>query len=423
MGIVMYPLPSLLPLNSKWINSMYRFVLFSITLFSSISFGCNSPESIDAYLTAQVERRPYTSSVVVDGELEAKVARTITVPRVRMSQPPLVGFLAEEGHTVKKDEIIAVFESESLLLEYRLAIDELAIAQADAEQKTADMKLQRLLLEADMRRMVAAASTARLQLPKLEFAAPRMRQIEQLEMEKAEIEADKIRKKLEFLADIEIEETTHLKLKIQQARTKLEHAEETLNQLVLKAPVDGLIVRTRHWSTGNKIQEGDNVYPGMPVAKLPDMSIMQVKVMVGETESKRIKIDQKARVTIPSLNLDLPGHVTQVANVAKPIKRNSQVKRVDVVIEIDSTYTGLVPGLSASVQILAEEENDRLVIPVDGIFEQDSLKVVYLRDGGKFIPRPVLIDRQSADFAIINEGVIEGDHIALRKPSPALIER
>ena len=102
-----------------------------------------------------------------------------------------------------------------------------------------------------MQRLKAAATTARLQLPRLEFAAPRMREIEALEIQKAEIEVAEIQKKLASLADIEKEEITHLNLKIRQAKTKMDHAERTLNLLIIKAPVDGIIVRTKHWSTGN----------------------------------------------------------------------------------------------------------------------------------------------------------------------------
>jgi len=67
-----------------------------------------------------VKRQLFTSSIVVEGELEAKVVRTLMVPRARMSQPPLVGFLANKGDAVKKDDIVAVFESEYFETQYGL---------------------------------------------------------------------------------------------------------------------------------------------------------------------------------------------------------------------------------------------------------------------------------------------------------------
>ena len=73
-------------------------VLFSVAIYS----GCTTPDSIDTYVTATVKRQLFTSSIVVEGELEAEVARTLMVPRARMSQPPPVGFLAKEGTAVKK---------------------------------------------------------------------------------------------------------------------------------------------------------------------------------------------------------------------------------------------------------------------------------------------------------------------------------
>lgn len=119
-------------------------VLFSVAIYS----GCTTPDSIDTYVTATVKRQLFTSSIVVEGELEAKVVRTLMVPRARMSQPPLVGFLANKGDAVKKNDIVAVFESESLVLEYLLASDEWAIARADLKRQTLyDFENDRSLVE------------------------------------------------------------------------------------------------------------------------------------------------------------------------------------------------------------------------------------------------------------------------------------
>ena len=76
--------------------SINRFI-HTLVLFSLSFFGCTSTDSIKEYITTTVERLPYKASVTVDGELEAKVSRTVMVPWARMSRPPLVGFLAQEG--------------------------------------------------------------------------------------------------------------------------------------------------------------------------------------------------------------------------------------------------------------------------------------------------------------------------------------
>jgi multidrug resistance efflux pump len=413
------------PISRRYRGRVHRALRL---LVAGLSMGlmavCSPEESIDTYMTATAARQKYTAKVSVEGELDAKVAKTLVVPRFRTWNQPTVAFLVKEGTFVQKDSVVAALESNELVIEYRNAVDELAIARAEAEQKTADLKLQRLMLESEMRRLEAAAATARLQLPRLAFAAPRMREIQELEMKKAELEAEKIRKKLASLEGIEKEEITHFTLKIRQAQDKLTAAETTLNGLILRAPADGIVVRMTNWSTGNKIQEGESLYPGWPVAKIPDLGVMQVNAQVSETEAKRLKTGQQAEVTIPSLNnLTLPGHVSSVANMAKPIRRDSQVKRVDIVVEIDSTHADLVPGLTAACRIVIEESQSALVVPMDCVFEQDSLKVVYVREGARFVPHTVTVAQQGADFAVITDGIEEHAVLALRQPSAGLVKK
>ena len=396
-------------------------ILISITCLGILlSAACDSKQSRDNYVMATVASRTYTGAVSIDGELDAKISRVLVVPRVRVQ--PTLAYLAKEGTVVEKDSVVAVFESNDLVAEYRNATDELSIARADMEGKRADMRLQRLLLESEERLVEAKAATARLQVPKLVFFAARAREIEELEMKKTELEALKLHKKLVALDGIAKEEITHLKLKINQAEARLSSAEATITSLSLRAPTNGFVVYMTNWNTGKKIQEGESLYAGWPVAKIPDLAVMQVNVQASETDAKRLKIGQKAEVTIPSLNyLKLPGHITNIAGMAKPVSRDSQVKRVDVAVEIDSLNVPLTPGLSATCRIVFEDNEHALVIPLDSIFEKDSLKVVYVKDGNRFVRRSVTIAQQGLDFAVISTGVKEHEELALRQPSPELV--
>lgn len=384
--------------------------------------GCGTSEQSSSvpYLTVTAVKQPFTISLNMQGELEAKVSRALTTPQVRTR--PTVAYLADEGASVKTDDIVVEFESEELVKNYRIAADEVAIARAESKQKEADLTLQRLMLEAEMHRLDSVAATARLQLPKLQFAAPRLREIQELEMRKSELEAEKIKTKISSLKEIEREELQHLRLKEQQADLKLKSTVDFLNKLTIRAPVDGILIRSTNWGTGNKVQEGDALWGGWPVANIPDLSVMQVKARVGETDAQRLEKDQEAVVSIPSMaGLSLPARVTNVANVATPIKRNSKVKMVEVTLEIDSTDTRLAPGLTADCLVTIETVEDVIVVPKECVFERDSTKVVYTQDNGLFRSHTVKTAEQSNDFVVITEGVPPGSMLVLREPEPSLI--
>ena len=58
-----------------------------------------------------------------------------------------------------------------------------------------------------------------------------------------------------------------------------------------------------------------------------------------------------------------------------------------------------------------------LSIPRGALFEKDDERVVYRRDGGRWVPVPVTVGRQSISRVVVESGLEAGDRIALRDPS------
>ena len=75
---------------------------------------------------------------------------------------------------------------------------------------------------------------------------------------------------------------------------------------------------------------------------------MQAKLQVAETDAQQVKDGQITKINVPSIgSMLLPGKVVHVDKIAKPIKRGSKIKKVEVIVEIDTTFQELVPGLTA----------------------------------------------------------------------------
>ena len=393
-----------------------------LLLFLSFQLGCTSPDSSQAILTFSPSRSTFTVIVSAEGMLEARKSHVLNTPP-RIYPQPTISYLVPEGSAVKKDDVVAKFEAKKIQQDYLTALDKLELARAEAEAKEAELALQRLLLESQMKSADAAGKISRLQLARLEFAAPKAREIVRLEMARSELEAGKARSKLKFLKAIQKEERAHRQMVIKQAENRVNRAKMMLDRLVLKAPVDGIVIYEKSWMTGKKVQEGDAAYSGMPVVKIPDLSAMQVKLQIGEVEAQKLKKDQRATVVVPVLgDVRFPGKVTQVARMAKPAKRGSKVKKVETVVEIEGAHAALVSGLTARADIVVKETPDALVVPLECLFEKDSLNVVYIRQSGRFMPREVTISEQNADFAVVESGLQGSERLALRQPADALIK-
>ncbi len=401
------------------IPSTVQACLFVLLAVSAIS--CTPADSLHTYLTFTTSHSTFSVTVEGKGTLEAKTSQTLSTPNIRWHQPE-ISYLAPEGSHVKKGDVVVTFDSEQLERDHLKASNDLELSRADAKKKEAELNMQRLLLESEMKSSEAAAEISRLQVAKLEFVAPRLQKIKRLEMTRAELRAKKIRQKLASLDAIQKEERAHKQIKIKQAQRKLKQTQTFLDRLVLKAPVDGIVVREKNWRTGNKVQEGETVYANMPVAKIPDLSVMQVKMQVGEIAAQKLKKGQRARITVSSAgDLSLPGKVSRVARRAKPVKKNSKVKQVEVIAEIDSSHAAFMPGLSARATIIVEEQPDALVVPLECIFERDSLNVVYVREKDTFVPREVTIAAQNANFAVIEGRLNGGEKLSLREPAASLV--
>ena len=389
--------------------------LFTILLCVPF-WACSLGSSANNLPTYTLTQKTFSTTISSTGTLEAKVSQAIVTPRTRNWQQMEIAYLIPEGTAVKKDDVVVQFDPQTYEAQRTNALATLEMARADATKKEAELTAERLILEANMESAKATAAISRLQVAKLEFVAPRLREIKRLEMQRDELKASKISKKLAGIDAIQKEERAHVQLKIKQAQNKLKQAEDTIEKLTIKAPTDGMVVYDTGWR-GTKPQEGDAKYPGEPVAKIPNLSVMQIKLQVGEIAAQKLKKGQPAQIDISSLeNARITGKVSRVAKRARPIQKGSKIKEVEVIVELDTTQTNFTPGLSAEVSIFTGQEQTGLVAPLECIFQKDSLDVVYVKKGATFEAHPITLSEKNANFAILQGDLTEGALLALREP-------
>jgi multidrug efflux pump subunit AcrA (membrane-fusion protein) len=393
-----------------------------LVILAVIFTACQSNQKLNSVLTYTVSKEDFRIIVDCEGELEAKESRTVPAPFIR-GQDPKISFLLPEGTRVKKDDIVVELASTEIETQYLNAIDEVEIARAEYVKRDAELNLEKLLLESTIQTTESTVKVSRLQLAKISFEPPNVQEINRLEIARDEVEIEKNRKRLESLEKIQKEERIRLQMKIKQAENQRDTAKRDLDNMTLRAPTDGIIQHEISWSTGQKVQEDDPAYEGMPLVKIPDLSVMQVKMQVGETEAQRIELGDSAVVTIANLNrMAFSGKVSKKDKIAKPIKRGSKIKKVEVTVEIDSSRAELLPGLTAYCQIITDKVDRVVVIPQDGVFNKDSLKVVYVKDKDSFVAQEVAVISQNENFVAVRNDDIDKKRIALREPPFSLIK-
>lgn len=392
----------------------FKHILKSLALFALILLSCSTGHQ-DQVLY-KVEIGDYDVVVSGEGVLEAKNAQVLVTPAVRPE--PTISYLVEEGTQVKKGDVVVKFTQTQIENEYVEALDEIATARADSIKTEAELNLELLTYETQYNTAKASADAARLQAANLQFEAPLTREIKQLEIEQFELQAETARKNLESLKKIQQEERLNAQLVIRQALNNVDRAKTQLAQLILRAPFDGIVVHEINRITDEKVQEGNTLFRRMPVVRIPDLSVMQVKLYISETDAQRLTIDMPAKVTIPSLGQqEYDAKVTKVDRIAKAIRRDSKVKKVEVIVELNSTSPEVRPGLTAIANVFIKRACNVIPLPFESVFENDSTRIVYVKEKNHYSPRSVASLYQDADFMIVYGDLQEGDMLALREPA------
>jgi multidrug resistance efflux pump len=85
--------------------------------------------------------------------------------------------------------------------------------------------------------------------------------------------------------------------------------------------------------------------PGMPAFLLSDLSSLIIKTEVAESDLKNIKINQKAKIIIPSLNYRTTGHIKAIIPSSNPMTHTFAIKLSFKAIK------NVYPGMYAKVFI------------------------------------------------------------------------
>ena len=384
-------------------NGFFSFIKILLVIAACLLLFMSCHKNKQPELLFLAHKADYNLTVDETGELEAKISRPVAAPRIRRSSSNIAK-LIPEGTFVKKDQVVVELEARNVETRYNNAIDALALAKAEATRKEAELSMETYLLESEIQATKASLVTAELQLNKLAYEAKNVQEKQQIKIEERKLELQKLEKKFKSLEKIQKEEKIRVQMKIKQAANDLKESKRILETLVLKSPVNGIVVYSRHWATGEDVKEGDPAFGGMPLIQIPDLSEMQVILNIYETDAQKISVKDSAVIQVPMLKDKLfSGRVSKIDKIAKPVKKGSNVKKVQVTVDIDSTQKGMLPGMSARCSIIYKRALNSIAIPKEAVFTIDSLKFCFFKSQDKYVPLQVINSIQSDDFIYLQQ--------------------
>lgn len=174
---------------------------------------------------------------------------------------------------------------------------------------------------------------------------------------------------------------------VQSARAQLNRANKDVSRATLVAPMEG-VVSLLAVKKGERVV-GTAQMAGTEMLRVADMSVMEVRVNVGENDIPKVLLGDSALVEVDAYtNRKFKGIVTKIASsnttAASGAATSTDVTNYEVHIRLlPQSYQDLTqgvkskkspfrPGMNASADIQTKTHTDVLVVPVNAVTTRDK---------------------------------------------------
>ena len=393
-----------------------RTILFISLLTCLLSCRQKNNELASTYT---ITGKDFVNSILVEGVVEPTQFSTLSCP---MNVNGTIVFLVEEGTMVRAGEVVCIIEDNNIENEYDNLQLFIEAVNAELNKRKADLQMQYALLEAQVKNNEADTEIANLDSLQFRFASPTQRRISELELERAFIEKTRLRSRLHALEIINESEIRTLEIQIKRLGNRLETVKKNLDELTIRAPKDGLAIIAESRRTGSKLMEGENVWNNMPLVIIPELKEMKVRMRMNETDFKYISEQDSVSYSFNAMPGNKAyGKIIRKQPVGQPVNRDSKVKYFEAEASIDSLLEPPEPGFTAESRVIVRYLPDTIVVPLIAISEVDSMKVVHVKNRGKYEMRQIKTGLSSQKESVITEGLRRGEIISLITPHPSQI--
>ena len=310
----------------------------------------NSEHSVSASRVriAEVGRGTLVRDAAVNGRVVAAVS-----PTLYSTAPATVNLKVAAGDTVKKGDVLAVLESPDLSDALKREISTYEQLKAEVARQQILSRKQKLLAQreadtAEIDRLSAQRTLERYDsvgtvgiIAKIDY------QKAQDALNSAGIRASHAKQAATLEGDdvqLAIKTKTN---EMERARLSMANAQRRVDELTVRAPVDGFI------GTLN-VQNRMVVIANAPLMTLVDLSKLEVEIEVPETYAGDMGLGMNAEITLPT------GRATGKLSALSPeVVKNQVLARV----RFDGAQpTGLRQSQRVSARLLIEEKPDVLMV-------------------------------------------------------------
>lgn len=357
-----------------------------------------------------VEKEKITISTVSTGPFEDFIAVTGVVQPLKTIRLDAIagGYVTEKlvegGTMVKQGDVLLRLENQNLRLNFLQS-------ETEANRLVNDLQNTRQRLRVERYSLRKALSDLDFQISQTKDVFDRQAK---LFKDKVISEQDYMKAKLDYERLVEQRkiEAESQKYQEENSRTQIQMLEgtlartqknvslwqQTLNNLVVKAPVSGQL-------SSIDVEVGSNINQGQNIGQIDDMNGFKMRVGVDEHYNNRIFAGLKGTFEYNGAKHEL--EITRVY----PESRNGR-------IDVDMKFTKGAPkdlkrGQSSPIQLELGKAAKAMLLPVGGFFSDTGGNWVYVVDnsGKRATKRNITLGRKNPEFYEVLEGLQPGEQI------------
>jgi multidrug efflux pump subunit AcrA (membrane-fusion protein) len=394
--------------------------LFVFALLGAAGYGAyryRTGQGAEVLPSAPARQGDFLVIIRCRGELKASRSVQIYTPMV----PNLrIAWLASPGNLVKEGDVIVKFDSSSSA--QQLMQKEAALRQAQA---TLDQALAQAKITADQDKTDLADSEFTVERARLE--ASKQEIVSRIQGEESKVDYGVAQQKLKveeatvaLHAASDKSKLASLTRQRDAAQADVDLMKSRLGQMEIKSPVAGVITLgfnySQGWMNAKQFKVGDNVYSGMVLAELPDLTTLQMDAKVEETDRGRLHEGQDVRVRVDSLpELTIEAKIGAISLLAETSNEWPPVRNFRAYSYLTKPDPRLRPGMNGGMDIITDRIPNAISIPAKALYTKDGKPIVYVASKDAYTPTPIDILARNPDEIAV-KGLKVGEMVTLVDP-------
>ncbi|MEO1618181.1 MAG: efflux RND transporter periplasmic adaptor subunit [Planctomycetota bacterium] len=200
---------------------------------------------------------------------------------------------------------------------------------------------------------------------------------------------------------------------LKKEEERLARYQEQLEACKIYAPEEGMVAYAS--IRGDEIREGMPARFRQHLMSLPSLDRMQVQTAIHESDLDQINIGMKASITVDAFpDKEFVGTVESIAVLPEQNGwLGSNTKVYSTIVTIDDEVQQLKPGMTAVTEIMVDEADDAVVVPIQAVVERDDQTWVLQHLGGRLKPIAIETGLENDSLVEVVSGLVGSEQIAL----------